>query len=293
MAFTDTADTGDSNGGEDDVEALLSQAESDAPETEDGGDEEEGLLEQPQKQAKAPLPPAEVEKRYRQTQAALKQERDKAKRERSQYEATINAVLAKVGQPLKAEPEPEAEIDPEVDPVGALKQLLGAKKGFEQERTQEQERAKQQQQRQRAEAVFWDGVERAEAEFSAEQPDYEQAQQYYLTGRLKEYMAFGVDEKTARNAVRMEFMQASSAAMNNGVNPAQALYAAAQARGYAPQQANGKATDRVAQINRAQGMSRSLSNGQGGGRSGDMTAKDIGKLEGAAFDKAMDKFLKG
>ena len=154
---------------------------------------------------------------------------------------------------------------------------------------------------------FTNAVNAAEREFAAKTPDFQAAIDFLQKGRMAEMKAIGYHELDARNVIAQEAIAISSAAMQQGVNPAERFYALAQARGYSPKAAVAapsepneaaktvaaleKATEKLATIAKGQQASKSLSSA--GGASNDaLTLEAIASMDEEEFSKISDKVWK-
>jgi hypothetical protein len=210
------------------------QPEAPAPEP-----EPESVVEAPIAEAAPPVIDMAKYIEREQFTAALRETREKARQERTQYErkfAELEALLKASAQP-KAEPKAEDDPapDPDVDPVAAVKWL----------HRERQREIKRMEARHQAEEQVAEVTARqqqvlsrytAEAqEFAQGEPTFGEAYNYLREHRAKELWAFGIrDMNHLGNVLRKEEADLAEAAMHNGVNPAQALYEAAKLRGFAP-----------------------------------------------------------
>ena len=105
-------------------------------------DDDEAGGEPPERKAaadKAPLSAEEVNKRYENTRTALSEERRTRRALERRLEALERGERAPTAErpQRQAQAEPEADIDPEEDPIGALKQMTAKLKAYEQAEQQE------------------------------------------------------------------------------------------------------------------------------------------------------------
>lgn len=283
--------------GADDLD--LSDVPMDEPEVEerdDGEAGEDGEGESKPAAAQAPLAPEEVTKRLNQTKTALAAERGRRRETERQLR---DALAGREAAPRQQERrvEPEVEIDPESDPLGALKQMRAKIAAYEtaaalDERT-DAERAAREAQIGRVEEAF----QEHEADFRDEHPDYDAAAKHYAVSRAQELMQFGLDPAKIQPMLREEFASLAATAIRAKKNPAAVVYELAKGRGYSGQAADpgrvGKEKGKLADVARGQRATSPLS--QGGGRTpAGLDATTVGNInirskEGAAaFEKAFD-----
>lgn len=126
----------------------------------------------------------------------------------------------------------EVAIDPEVDPIGAFKQMsakVAAYEANERARTANAETA------QRQDAMFRQ-IEEAMGEYEADyretRPDYDAAATHFGQSRLREMMAFGHPQQQAQAMLRQELATMVATAIRARRDPAELIYKAAADRGY-------------------------------------------------------------
>lgn len=213
--------------------------------------------------------------------AALHEERVK----RQALERELAELRAKAGQP-----QPKTEIDPEADPLGALRELREFKKSVEQQTLQQQEMQQ-----------FTQRVMAHEADFAAATPDYAKAVEHLRSARAAELRALGVPEPQIQMQLHGEALQTAQFAFQNGKNPGEVFYALAKTRGYNPDAvkepepapvpapeaapAPAAAVEKLERIARGQKAGRPTAGAGGGAPAGELSLEDGVKLEGAAFDK--------
>ena len=248
----------------------------------DGGDPAEP-------EARAPLPPEEIEKRWKDSKAALKAER--AERQRSaEKAAALEAELATLRAGRGADQQQTAADEPpdhEDDPIGAIewmKARIAANDAKEAEAQAAQEaRQRESQEVQSLTKEFSDH----EAEFREETPDYDDAVKYLRENRVKELILFGYPENEAINLFAQEVFATLRDTKQRGLNPAQVAYGLAKQRGYAGKVAGATMLDTIA---KGQSAAKTLSGGGGKGN-GELTVEAVGNLKGAAFDTAFAKLM--
>lgn len=203
-----------------------------------------------------PLPRDEVERRWRQTQGALRSSR-----------ADLRALKAELAD-LRARSgagDPMTPPDAKSDPLGAVEWMQG------------QFVAAQQQQ---AYSSFVDTVERQEAEMAAANPDYHDALEFLRVSRRGELLDLGVEEDDVDQVVAQEFLAGVADAKRNGLNPAKVAFKMARDRGFARR-------GRLSAIEAGSAAARTLSaaGGRGGEDGGSLEAR-IANLSGAALRDA-------
>jgi hypothetical protein len=277
--MTDISDAGAEAGGEGAVadqlqgEGLDAGSPAEGHENQEGGEPAEGEGEADQAKAKAPLPPEEVEKRWRQTQGALKASRSE-----------LRALRAEIAEFRASRQQPQVEEvapDPNEDPIGALEWM---QKQFaaqaEKQQAQQKETAEQ-----AATRMIGERVTSLEADFVASQPDYYDAINHLRQSRANELLELGADPDEVDGMVSREILAGVRDALNQGLNPARVAYSYAKQRGFKPAGQSAEASlDRIAEGQKA---AKSLS-GVGGGAK-DLTPEYVSTLKGAAFDTAFAK----
>ncbi len=270
-----------------------------------------------------PLSAEEVSRRYTQSRAALREERQRRQsleRELASFRAGQGGGQGQ-GQGQGGQGQRRGDpIDPEADPIGAVRQVM--------ERLQEMDARDQQasQSRQAAERQEqqFQAIERAfgeyEEEFEELHPDYDDASAYYLEERAKELLAFGVPQAKLTGMLRTEIAQLVSVAIQGRRNPAEQIYNLAKGRGWSgvrqgsgqgqgqgqggqgQRGANGQfqakpKSDALDRIRAGQGASSPLS--RGGNRAAGLDPATVANInirdpKGAeAFDRAWDEMAAG
>lgn len=230
--------------------------------------------------------------------AALHEERLK----RQELERQL-ADLRAGKQPETAQP---AEIDPETDPIAALKQI----REYQQTQREEGERANNLR-------AFDDRVKSHEADFSAATPDYGDAVAFLRDARAKQItdaaaaMGRQISPQDLGAILLHEARSTSQDALTNGKNPGEVFYTLAKSFGYTGKKADPapaavvpevkappetlptKAADEtIDRITRGQKAANKGGGGDPPADSSEVTLESLAKLEGAAFDKAFEKFSK-
>jgi hypothetical protein len=235
--------------------------------------------------AEAAPEPAEDDRRV--PLKALQEERAK----RAEYErklADYERRMAELEQRTKApEPEAPADPDPETDPIGALKAAKA-----------ELRRMAEETQRQQYEAQLNNIAFNAATQFQQQAPDYRDAYQYALKSRAQELKILGADDTTIPQILKREEMNLIATAVNNGRNPAEAIYEFAKARGYAksapaPVAAPAPAAPDPALMQAKKAVAASASAGGAPAAKGEISDADAVNLRGAAFDAYWNKKFGG
>ncbi len=265
----------------------------------------EAQPDKPIDQAKPQITFEELDKRYKQLQGALAEERAERKR------------LAQLHQQAPPQPQqpkaPEAPKFPSIDedPIGHFQAKMAhlehqlAEKDKAISQTREQFEAEQTQRQ------FWGHVQRAEHEFSSKTPDYDAAVGFLEQSRVAELEFMFPDnveqswqiaqQNGYRSPADMRLAQlnqdrtaVASQAMRLGVNPAEMYYNLALKRGY-----QGKPTAKPAQITpvqaarAGQAAAKSLSSGAGAaGKDGVLTVEDITELYATDPERADKEFAR-
>ena len=285
----------------DDVEQELAALEDAAPETDDeeleiGSEDSEEPVEQQAKKHDTPLPPEELKARNADLQRALKAERRRVQEIEDRYEERFQAALARLTPKQEAQLETKLDldgIDPDQDPMAALKALAGVVKGYKQEAERMTAQQQQEQQRSQAEQNLIGAIDKDAKDFAEDTPDYYNAQSHYVNARFAMLESAGYDKNEATQAIKFELMQIGAKALSGRRSPAEAIYKAAQAIGYGYKAPETKGKEKIDQLNAASKAGSKMAGGGSSGTSGGLTMKQIVGLKGAAFDKAMDAYLRG
>ena len=219
-------------------------AEPSPPEPEDKGTEP----------GAAPTNPAENAPEGYVPHQALHQQRELTKQVQTQLEqsnqtnASLRGMFDQLRDELKqsreankpAEPTVDDQLGPrpnqEEDPIAAL-QWDNRKMSLEMEsmkaaKTQETEATEQATQQQEQLKQFMGAVRNKVMEFEKDTPDYGNAYMYAQQKRMAEYDALGVNPAQKEEMFFREVMQVAATAMQNGINPGQAMYNLATSWGY-------------------------------------------------------------
>jgi hypothetical protein len=277
--------------------------EADAAEGEGEGEEGE---KKPAAAAREALAPEELTKRFNQTKTALAAERGRRRetdRQLRELQARLDGGTAAPRQEQQRRAEPEAEIDPETDPLGALKQMKAKIAAYESAAALDERTEAQQQAREAQITRVEEAFQEHEADFREDNPDYDDAAKHYAISRAQELMKFGIDPAKVQPMLREEFASLAATAIRGRKNPAAVVYELAKGRGFGTQgkgdpidpklAAKGAAAGKLDALERGQRATSPLSRGGGRTPTG-LDAATVGNInirsrEGKdAFEKAFD-----
>lgn len=242
-----------------------------------------------------PLSPEELERRWRQSQAAMKEER----RKRQELEDRL----------AKAEPNNQAQQDQIIalieslreddeDPIEDITSLKRVLREFATRQKTEAEQERAMTQEQAAYQRFALSVSEAEGEFREFTPDYDDAQAFFKESLRQELVDLGLEGDELTLEFARQVKKVAQEALNRGKNPAEVVYKLAERRGYAkgakqepkPQaqenttvnkEAVDKAAEVIEKINKAQQASKSLSSASGSSSgSKELTLATVSKMSG-------------
>jgi hypothetical protein len=183
--------------------------------------------------------------------------------------AVLNDLMSKSDAPPAQATGSEQPIDPEQDPIGALKQSYAKIAALEAKLT---ESTKTVEERESARAMV-SAYQNDAARFVQEKPEFKDAYVHLMTGRHRELEAMGMTDVAERNRfIANEERQLVASAFQSRRSPAQMLYSLAVARGFshtppapAPAQPNHAAKiEAIAKGQRAAGISLSAAGGSAG-----------------------------
>lgn len=200
------------------------------------------------------------------------------------------------GRGQQPTPEPAKEIDPETDPIAALKEVR---------EWQQTQRDLQKQQTQIRE--FSTRVQAHEADWAAANPEYAEQVKFLHDFRASQLEALGFTREQIGAQLQQEALQTADIAFRNNKNPGEVFStlaiksgwkakAAASAPTPAPaapapdvEQKRAESEAALERISRGQKASRATAGGGGNEPAEDMTVERLASLNGAAFDAAMEK----
>lgn len=197
----------------------------------------------------APTEPAKPPQGYVPHQA-LREAREEMRRERDERLALQKRLEALEKPPAAAPTE-------DTDPIGALRDTRLTLKGVQErlaQRDQAEAAAGQEQQ-------FYQTVDAAERTFSKETPDYYQAVDFLRASRETELkLAYGITDPAKLNqALNLDAAAIASAALRDGISPAQRVYELAKSRGYALKPAEPDPKEHVERLRKGAQAANSLS----------------------------------
>lgn len=211
---------------------------------------------------------------------ALQEERAK----RAELERRLNEIEARLTRP-----EPEArEIDAQTDPISAVEDARRRLAQIEEQTT-----------RARHEQTLAMNYQQAAVEFSQQTPDFREAYGYAINSRAQELSALGMTQHSIAEALRQEEMNLVDTALRNGVNPAEAVYNFAKARGYRVASVEPKAAPKPVEkapdpeLQKARQAVAATAAATGKPANNEMTLESLAGLSGAAFDSAYEKLFGG
>jgi len=291
----------DDNGADDGFDAEMNEArqaqEQDDAGHDEGAGDDDGQGEQ---QEEKPAVSKDVEKLER--VAADKSRMAHAERTRRQAaEARAEALEARLAALERGGGRQDDDIDlsaiPDVDTdplanIEALRKIALRLTQQEQAKTRQTE-AQTAQQRQFQQINT--RMQEYEADFSAENPDYNDAAAHFRTARMAELQEQGYEGEELNTALRTELVGLVARSLQSGKDPAEVVYRLAKNRGFGvktgkenPEQVD-KPNKKLETIERGQKASRSLSGMSGKTGDGELSAASVSRLEGAAFDAAFAK----
>lgn len=213
--------------------------------------------------------------------------------------------LADLRAGKQPQPETPTEIDPETDPIAALKEI----RDWQKQQREEGERQNQLR-------TFDSRVQAHEKDFADATPDYGDAVAFLREARAKQiqagYEAVGrtITPQELGAILLHEARSTSHDALTNGRNPGEVFYTLAKSFGYAGKKAADPVpapalvpveVPQVLPTKEADATIDRITRGQkaaskvGGGEApdtGEVTLESLAKLDGAAFDAAFAKFSK-
>lgn len=287
------------------------QSQDDAPTGENtvaGGEGDQAKAEPAKKE---PLPYDELEKRHKDLQGALTEERGTRKQlaERIQnMEAVMRQMLEQQRQPPPQQQQQAQPPSLDDDPIGYFEHRLAEQQMIIESLQTGNQSFQRQTQEHFQEQQFWNGVERSEQQFRAATPDYDDAVKHLEDSRVAELKAIYADDSPGairmaqqngfssvaelRNAVlNQDRVSVAQQAFNLGMEPAQLYYNLAKQRGYAGKVPAQRAPNVIEMTRAGQQATQSLSQGGSGARD-DMTPGDIADLylrDPEAADKAFER----
>lgn len=233
----------------------------------------------------------ERKKRQKAEENARQREIDFAKAEERMR--LIDEAIAAKNRPA---PKPVVDIDPDKDPLGALKATADEVKEFRRFREQQ---AQAQTVREKVQNVISQAAN-LETAFASTTPDYNDASNFLKQSRAGELKELGMNDMQIQAHIYNESLQLADAAMRQGKNPAEVVYSLARSRGYAkaaPKTAADAKTvtdaEKISMIKQGQEANISLSNASGSSASSNpLTAKQLASMSDKEFSKVLSGLSK-
>lgn len=225
---------------------------------------EEPVAEAPKEEAKEEAPKKDPSERTV-PHGALHEERERRKAADRENQALRQqqAVMADRYQQLMAaiqqsqQPQiPSKDVDPLANIDGRLAQAEQQAQQFQRELHEGRQREAAQRQQQ----AFGAYVAAQEAAFAKETPDYKDALEFAKESRIKELEAAGYAPNQVAFIVNRDAAAIAWDAIQMGKNPAEAIYAIAQSRGYTKK---APAQEKVATLQKGTQAAKTLGNGTG------------------------------
>lgn len=189
-------------------------------------------------------------------------------RESETKEATLNGRLSILerlarGLPATDEPQKPAVIDPDTDPLGAVKSTFQKVTELENQLAQRT----QQEQATQHERQFVDAYQRGAQEFAKTNNEFFDAYSHLVNGRVAELQLIGHDQQMVAQIVAAEEKMIINTAIAQGKDPYQSIYDVAKLRGFskAPSVEPPKTDDtaKVVSMQKAEKATKTLSNAPG------------------------------
>jgi hypothetical protein len=155
---------------------------------------------------------------------------------------------------------------------------------------QQQEQQLQRQQQAAANNQFMQRYQAAAAEYSEQNPQFQDAYQHLIENRVQEHMIAGLNKDQAIETANREEQAIVRMAFENGSNPAEKLVELAKIRGWnATSQEKAPPVDKVDQVTKGQSEAKTISKGGQGNTT--LTLESLADLDGDEFDKAWEKLI--
>lgn len=250
---------------------------------------------------KEPLPVEEIEKRWRDQQAATKAERSK-RQERDAEIAELRAQVQQLtGQQPQQEQNPYDIPDFDENPEAAVRAAIAFAKQNAQAQQQEQQMSVEEQAFNQKLNTF----RTAETEYAQAVPDYMDAVKHSHQARINELTTvWGLPEQEAIETYKEELKQVIEYAVDSGNHPAHMIYQLAKTRGYqgpqpkepetpSPEDLAAKAKADIDQRNKAQVMAKTMSGSGGSSVRGGPTVEQLNSTSsGDDFDKMFEEMAR-
>lgn len=183
----------------------------------------------------AEKPKDDPETKYRNLQAALREEREEKKRLKAQIEeissktAGLEELKKQLEEQRRAAQEAAERAKFEEDPANYLKSEL---ERVRQEQEKLQHQTVEQRQAQEQETRFLQAVSSQVQQFKTQTPDYDDAFRYAHDRRVEELKILGVPESEVEAVFVQESFALANQAMQQGRNPGEVVYQLAKHWGY-------------------------------------------------------------
>lgn len=262
-----------------------------------------------------PIPYEELEKRHRQLNGALAEER--AQRKALAERAENMRQLFEQMQQRQTQAQPQQPAKPAIpdineDPIGHFAAKVAELEGKLAEKDKAIGQTREQFEAEQAHRQFWGAVQRSETEFKGRTPDYDEATTHLEQARIRELAIMFPDDserayEIAQRAglrtpadlrlatLNQDRISVAQQAFQLGMNPAELYYKLAQERGYQPKGA-APAQKMITPVQAAKAgaaAAKSLSAGAGsGGKDGPLAIEDLAELYLSDPDRADKEFAK-
>ncbi|TXL80452.1 hypothetical protein FHP25_05345 [Vineibacter terrae] len=213
----------------------------------------------------------------------LKEERGK----RRALETRLAAFSEQVDAMMQQRQHEQAQMQPQDMPPDPQQDPIGALRYERQQREHMQHYLQAQALEQRVASDYVADAQR----FAAQTPDFPQAYNHLLAGRVAELRAQGWHDDAIRAQVQREELTIAFGALRAGRSPAQQAYELARARGYVKGTAR---TPSAGDPTLAALKARAAASISEGGMPprGDLSLEEIGRLSGPAFDTAFERYTR-
>lgn len=254
-----------------------------------GAEEGEGEAEEGEEPARKPADDWEKKAHNQAGRAARERSRRvAAERKAADLEDRLGRLERGVGVGGPSEDELMALIgtlpDTEDDPIGDIAAVKRALKLFRQRQVADEQTSTQQQQITRQIEGLRSAMIEAEADFMADNPDYQEAAKFYREGRREELVDAGYTGQYLERKLADDLFGVVRMSIEAGLDPAERVYQIAKKRGF---KSGMKAAD--AKLDATRRAAESGIRPQARGAAGVLSWGDVAKLDGAARDKAWAK----
>lgn len=288
MSETQTQELATPEAVSEDDAALLAEQEAFLNE---GEPEAEAAIEpEPEPEAQ----PAAADDKAANLQKALAQSRYEQRQTQRQMKEMQQA-LAQLREPAQQRDD-DPVIDPDHDPISAIKYLTHKVNAYEHQARQQQEEQQRREQQQQAETTLSQYMSENEDLARTEFPDYDAAVKYQVESRASELQALGYQPNDISQYIKQEYMGLINQAYQTGQNPAFLVYRQARARGFtgpAPvEETPAPAQQQIDAMRAGQNTPKTTRGGGGKKSSGTVTEDMLMNAKGAEFDRLWSQFEK-